>query len=253
MMDKTLISRRRALQMVALSGVSTAFLPSKFLHASGASGASPAMVRGVRNHYPFELPALRYAYSALEPMIDAKTMEIHHGRHHQGYTNNLNSALEAHPTLHEASIEELLTGAVDLPESVRTSIINNGGGYYNHSLFWDMISPGGPDRPIGRLAAAIEEHFGSIKSFEGGFKEAALTVFGSGWAWLVADGPGGDIDIVTTANQESPISRGLTPVLGIDVWEHAYYLNYQNRRADYVSAFLKIVNWTVCERNYVGG
>ena len=199
--------------------------------------------------YPFDLPKLGYAHDALEPHIDARTMEIHHGKHHQGYTNNLNKALESHADLHTKSAEELLAGLEALPEGIRTALRNNGGGYVNHALFWDIMTPGGAAEPTGDLAAAIAGEFGSVDDFKAKLSAAAAGQFGSGWGWLCVDGSG-DLSCFATANQDSPIMKGLTPILGVDVWEHAYYLNYQNRRPDYLAAWWSVVNWDVVKARY---
>ena len=194
--------------------------------------------------YPFELPDLGYPRDALEPHIDARTMEIHHGRHHAAYTANLNAALKGHPALHGQSANQLVSDLGALPEAIRTAVRNNGGGYVNHNLFWQLMAPGGADAPGGALAAAIDTAFGSLDDFKARVAAAAIGRFGSGWAWLTADG-GGALEVVSTANQDTPVMDGKTPLLGVDVWEHAYYLNYQNRRPDYVAAFWNVVNWTV--------
>jgi Fe-Mn family superoxide dismutase len=201
--------------------------------------------------YPFELPALGYAYDALEPHIDARTMEIHHTKHHQGYTNNLNKALEAHSALHSQSAEELLSDIGALPEGIQTAVRNNGGGYVNHALFWDIMTPGGASAPSGDLDEAIAAAFGSVDDFKAKLTAAAGGQFGSGWGWLCKDG-GGKLSVLATANQDSPISQGLTPILGVDVWEHAYYLHYQNRRADYLAAWWNVVNWDKVAARYSG-
>ena len=198
----------------------------------------------------FELPNLPYAHAALEPYIDARTMEIHHGKHHQAYTTNLNKALEPHANLQGVSIEELLRGIHDLPESIQTAVRNNGGGFANHTLFWSVISPSGGGSPSHDLASAIDGAFGSFDEFKAKFSAAAATRFGSGWAWLVADSSG-DLHVYSTANQDSPYMQGHTPLLGLDVWEHAYYLNYQNRRPDYIAAFWHVVNWNQVAHNLV--
>ena len=192
--------------------------------------------------YPFELPELGYAHDALEPHIDARTMEIHHGKHHAGYTAKLNAALEHHSELHGKSAIGLVSDLDALPESIRTAVRNNGGGYINHTLFWDVMTPGGASAPHGDLGAAIDSTFGSFDDFKGVFQTKAGGQFGSGWGWLCVDGSGG-LSVISTANQDSPHSRGLTPILGVDVWEHAYYLHYQNRRPDYLTAFWNVVNW----------
>ena len=188
------------------------------------------------------LPELPYAHDALEPHIDKRTMEIHHGKHHNGYVTKLNKALEGHAGLAEKSIEDLLRGINDVPEEIRTGVRNNGGGHANHSLFWSVMSPDGGGNPEGDLGAAIDSTFGSFDAFKEKFAAAATGRFGSGWAWLGVDGDG-NLHVTNSANQDSPYMDGHTPILGLDVWEHAYYLNYQNRRADYVTAFFNVVDW----------
>lgn len=197
----------------------------------------------------FELPALPYAFDALEPHIDARTMEIHHGKHHAAYTNNLNAALEAHPNLQGKTIEELLAGLDSLPEAIRTAVRNNGGGFANHNLFWVIMAPGGNGDISADLKAAIEQKFGSMDAFKEEFGKAATTRFGSGWAWLVA-APDGSVSVTSTPNQDTPLMEGKTPILGLDVWEHAYYLHYQNRRPDYIKAWWNVVNWAEVSRRY---
>ena len=199
--------------------------------------------------YPFELPDLGYPHDALEPHIDARTMEIHHGRHHAAYTANLNAAIKGHPELHGKSANELVADLGALPDGIRMAVRNNGGGYVNHNLFWQLMAPGGVGAPGGELAAAIDGAFGSLDDFKSRVAAAAIGRFGSGWAWLAADGSGA-LEVVSTANQDTPVMDGKTPLLGIDVWEHAYYLNYQNRRPDYVAAFWNVVNWTVVGERY---
>ncbi len=189
----------------------------------------------------FELPKLAYAYDALEPYIDARTMEIHHTKHHQAYITNLNGAVEKAPELAGKSLVELLSDLNAIPESVRMVVRNHGGGTYNHNLFWEIMGPKAGGAPKGEFAKAIDAAFTSFDNFKAEFEKAAMGRFGSGWAWLVKKGSG--LAVVSTANQDSPLSEGMTPIFGIDVWEHAYYLNYQNRRADYVSAFWNVVNW----------
>ncbi|RTR36301.1 superoxide dismutase [Robertmurraya yapensis] len=189
----------------------------------------------------YELPALPYANNALEPHIDETTMMIHHDRHHATYVNNLNAALEGHDDLASKSIEELIANLDAVPESIRTAVRNNGGGHANHSLFWTLLSPAGGGNPTGEVAEAINAAFGSFDEFKAEFAKAAAGRFGSGWAWLVVDN--GQLAITSTPNQDSPVMEGKTPILGLDVWEHAYYLNYQNRRPDYVQAFFNVVNW----------
>jgi len=196
---------------------------------------------------PFTLPPLPYAVDALEPTIDKMTMEIHHGKHHNAYVTNLNKALESAPNLAGKTIEELLANnCAIVPENIRTAVRNNGGGHINHSMFWQIMGPkaGGP--PSGKLGDAITSAFGSFDAFKEKFNAAAATSFGSGWAWLVKNSAGA-LEVYSTANQDSPVMEGKTPVMGLDVWEHAYYLKYQNRRPDYLKAFWNVVNWTeVC-------
>lgn len=189
----------------------------------------------------FTLPELPYAFDALVPHIDEETMKIHHGRHHNTYVTNLNNALEGQSDFAGKSLEELLSNLDALPESIRTAVRNNGGGHANHSLFWEVMSPNGGGAPTGELAEAINSAFGSFDSFKQEFAKAATTRFGSGWAWLIVDN--GSLAVTSTPNQDTPIMEGKTPILGLDVWEHAYYLNYQNKRPDYISAFWNVVNW----------
>ncbi|MEX0944149.1 MAG: superoxide dismutase [Balneolaceae bacterium] len=196
----------------------------------------------------YELPELPYAKDALEPNIDARTMEIHHGKHHQGYTTKVNAALEGHEFAN-LEIEEVLSRIDEIPEDIRQNVINNGGGYANHKLFWTILSPNGGGEPKGELASAIKKQFGSFEKFKEEFSSASAGQFGSGWGWLCVNSDG-QLMVISTANQDSPYMHGLTPILGLDVWEHAYYLNYQNRRPDYISAFWNIVNWDQVEENY---
>ncbi|HKY84365.1 MAG TPA: superoxide dismutase [Anaerolineales bacterium] len=198
---------------------------------------------------PFELPPLPYAHDALEPHIDARTMEIHHGKHHAAYVNNLNAALEGHPNLLNKGIEDLVRNLDAVPEAVRTAVRNNGGGHANHSMFWTLMGPGQGGAPKGDVAKGIDKAFNSFEAFKEAFAKAAMGRFGSGWAWLVTEA-GGGLKIVSTGNQDTPVSDGQSPVLGLDVWEHAYYLKYQNRRADYVSAWWNVVNWGEVDRLY---
>lgn len=215
--------------------------------ATVAAGAALAMTPGrVFAQEPgpsgFTLPKLPYAYDALEPVIDEKTMTIHHTKHHQAYIDKLNAALEGHDDLKGKSVEELLSDLDAIPEAIRTAVRNHGGGHANHSLFWTLMRPaGGADKPSGKLATAIDSTFGSLDKFKEQFAAAAAGQFGSGWAWLVAND--GKLEIIATANQDSPISLGKKPILGLDVWEHAYYLKYQNRRPDYITEWWKVVNW----------
>jgi Fe-Mn family superoxide dismutase len=195
----------------------------------------------------YELPALPYAFDALEPHIDALTMEIHHDRHHATYVNNLNAALEGQDVA-DQSIEELVANLDKLPEGIRTAVRNNGGGHANHSFFWQILSPNGGGAPTGEIAKAIDDTFGSFDELKAQFADAAVKRFGSGWAWLVVKD--GKLVVTSTANQDSPLTDGATPVLGLDVWEHAYYLNYQNKRPDYISAFWNVVNWDEVNNRY---
>jgi superoxide dismutase, Fe-Mn family len=198
-----------------------------------------------------QLPGLKYAYDALEPYIDAATMTIHHTKHHAAYVNNLNAALENHPELQDKNLEQLLTGLDKLPESVYWAVRNNGGGHYNHTLFWSILGPASGSTPSDKLAQRLRDAFGNFDSFKDAFGKAALTRFGSGWAWLVEDNFGA-LRIVSTPNQDTPLTDGLEPLLGLDVWEHAYYLKYQNRRADYINAFWNVVDWRAVEERMKG-
>ncbi|SIT82076.1 superoxide dismutase [Edaphobacillus lindanitolerans] len=195
----------------------------------------------------FKLPELPYAYDALEPHIDKETMEIHHTKHHNTYVTNLNAAVEG-TDLADKSIEEVLRNFDSVPEEKKTAVRNNGGGHANHSLFWQLLSPNGGGEPAGELAEAISKKFGSFDKFKEEFETAAKGRFGSGWAWLVVNN--GDIEVVSTANQDSPLMEGKTPILGLDVWEHAYYLKYQNRRPEYAAAFWNVVNWDEVAKRY---
>jgi len=195
------------------------------------------------------LPSLDYAYDALEPHIDARTMEIHHTKHHQAYINNLNAALEGHSDLQALSISDLLARIDNIPESIRTVVRNNGGGHANHSLFWSIMSPNGGGRPTGALAGAISSQFGSFDEFKSAFSKAAATRFGSGWAWLTVDS-NDSLNVFSTANQDSPLMTRQKPILALDVWEHAYYLHYQNRRPDYIAAFFNVIDWNAVGASY---
>ncbi len=188
-----------------------------------------------------ELPDLPYAHDALEPHIDAHTMQIHHGKHHNAYVTKLNGALDKHPELHDKTIENLLAGLDSVPVGIRDAVRNNGGGHANHSLFWQIMGPNGGGEPSGALADAINKAFGDFPSFKATFSENGVTRFGSGWSWLALSG--GTLEAFSTANQDSPLMVGKTPILGLDVWEHAYYLKYQNRRPDYIAAWWNVVNW----------
>lgn len=195
----------------------------------------------------YELPNLQYKYNDLEPYIDAKTMEIHHTKHHQAYITNLNNALEHFPSLQEMPLEELLKNLDKVPEEIRMTVRNNGGGHYNHSMFWTLLSPT-PKAPSLDFSKVIDENFDSLETLKELFTKAAMTRFGSGWAWLVVKS--GKLEVMSTPNQDSPIMEGIRPVLGLDVWEHAYYLEYQNRRNDYVTNWWNLVNWQVVEEQY---
>ena len=196
----------------------------------------------------FELPQLPYAYDALEPHIDKETMNIHHTKHHNTYVTNLNKALEGNEELQSKSVEEIVANLDAVPEAVRTAVRNNGGGHANHTLFWEILSPNGGGQPTGELADAITSKFGSFDSFKEEFAKAATTRFGSGWAWLAVNN--GELEVTSTPNQDNPLSEGKTPLLGLDVWEHAYYLNYQNRRPEYINSFWNVVNWDEVAKRY---
>lgn len=196
---------------------------------------------------PFEVPKLKYNYNALEPYIDEQTMRIHHDKHHQAYVDKLNAAVAGKP-LETMKIEEILKDLGKVPEEIRNVVRNHGGGHYNHSLFWEMMGPNAGGKPVGETGKAIERDFGSFDAFKEKFKNAGLNQFGSGWAWLAVSG--GKLEVVSTPNQDNPLSSGKTPVLGVDVWEHAYYLKYQNKRADYLEQFFSVINWAKVEELY---
>jgi Fe-Mn family superoxide dismutase len=198
----------------------------------------------------YEVPALPYEYDALEPHIDEQTMRVHHDKHHQAYVDKVNAALEGTDWA-DKPVEEVLRNLDQIPEDKRTAVRNNGGGHYNHTLFWEWMSPDGGGEPDGTLAEAIQSAFGSFDDFKSQFKDAGVNQFGSGWAWLVSDG--GSLAVVSTANQDNPVSQGSTPLLGVDVWEHAYYLKYQNRRPDYIDAWWNVVDWAKVAAGYSGG
>jgi Fe-Mn family superoxide dismutase len=222
-----------------------------FLKATLASATALSLGVNIfaRAKASYELPPLPYDYNALEPYIDEMTMSIHHGKHHQGYVNNLNKALEGHDDLAAMSVEDLLRNIEKVPEDIRQTVINNGGGHANHSLFWTVMTANSDKTPHGELTEAIHLRYSSFDDFRAQFEKAANTRFGSGWAWLVVDKYGA-LQVYSTANQDSPLMQGHTPILGIDVWEHAYYLKYQNRRAEYVSNFFNIINWQEVEKRY---
>lgn len=235
-----MMTRRHALKTTVVASVAAATLPTGMAQTKPAATATA----------PFTLPPLPYAYDALEPHIDARTMEIHHDKHHAGYVANLNKAIGQMPGFGgNLAVESLLQNLSTLPENVRTAIRNNGGGHYNHSLFWQMMKKDGGGEPKTELAKAIETSFGNFTDFKSKFTEAATKVFGSGWAWLVLNQ--GKLAIESAPNQDSPLSQGKQPLLGLDVWEHAYYLNYQNKRADYIAAWWNVVNWDFVAERFV--
>ena len=239
-----MMDRRTA--MKHLGGAASALLLTEAMRAGSQAGQTPAAAPAAPPTGPFTLPALPYAYEALEPSFDAVTMHLHHDKHHQAYVNNLNVAVAAHPELAGKTLDDLVINWASLPEAARTAVRNNGGGHANHSFWWPTLGKGGA-APTGELAKAIDAKFGSLATFQDKLTAAAMGVFGSGWAWLVKL-PDGTLAIETTLNQDSPLAQGHKPVLTVDVWEHAYYLKYQNRRADYVKAFFHVVNW-----DYVSG
>ncbi|MDH6363616.1 Fe-Mn family superoxide dismutase [Enterococcus sp. PF1-24] len=196
----------------------------------------------------YQLPELPYAYDALEPYIDVETMHLHHDKHHNAYVTNLNAAIEKHPELADKTIEALVADLAAVPEDIRGAVRNNGGGHVNHTFFWEILAPNAGGEPTGAIKTAIDEAFGSFQAFKDQFKAAATTRFGSGWAWLVVDQ--GKLAVMSTANQDSPLSEGKTPVLGLDVWEHAYYLKYKNLRPDYIDAFWNLVNWDEVNKRF---
>jgi Superoxide dismutase len=206
--------------------------------------------RSPNEHYPFSLKPLPYSYDALEPYIDAATVQIHHDRHLKSYVDNLNNTLDEYPQYHSWSLERLLKSASSLPAAIRTAVINNGGGVYNHNLYFDALREPGGRQPEGVLKNALMKAFGSMENFETEMKKAGVSVFGSGYAWLVSDG-NGKLKIITTANQDTPLPLGLCPILPLDVWEHAYYLKYQNRRPDAIDGWFNLINWEQAEKNYI--
>ena len=243
-----MMNRRQALKTLALSA---AALPASSLawSQSGAPAPAPAAAKPPDAPTgPFVLPPLGYAFDALEPHIDAQTMQIHHDKHHAAYVNNLNKAVAGQPELAKKSVEDLLRDLNAVPEAIRTAVRNQGGGHANHTLLWTSLKKGGASSPSGALAEAVNKSFGSFATFQEKLTQAAASVFGSGWAWLTAQGA--QLAVETTPNQDSPISAGRTPLLGIDVWEHAYYLKYQNRRAEYLTAFLQVVDWDAVSARY---
>jgi Fe-Mn family superoxide dismutase len=241
------MTRREAIKVI---GGGAALVGMGAFSAARAADAGPAATGGSVTQ-PFALPKLAYGYDAFVPHFDARTMEIHYTKHHATYIKNANKALEGQTELASLTGEGILASLFTIEEPLRTTLRNNVGGHVNHTLWWSIISPSGGGNPSGDLAAAITSQFGSIETFKSRFTEAAMKRFGSGWAWLCVKG--GKLSVTSTANQDSPISDGAVPVMGIDVWEHAYYLEYQNRRADYVAAFWDVVNWDQAEKNYAAG
>lgn len=243
------MNRRHVLRTMALAAATLPLSTSRVLASASAPAAGGASAPRTVPGGPFTLPPLPYAYDALEPAIDAQTMRIHHDRHHAAYVANLNKAVAGRGEVEGWSLERLLRDLAQVPEDLRGAVRNQGGGHANHSLFWTQLGRDGARRPSGELATAIERAFGTFEDFHSKFDAAAASVFGSGWAWLVAD-PGGAVRVLTTANQDSPLSGGAVPLLGLDVWEHAYYLKYQNRRAEYVTAFASVVDWDAISGRY---
>jgi Fe-Mn family superoxide dismutase len=237
-----MMTRRQVIKTTALASVALATLPSVMAQTNSAAPAAAA------TNGPFTLPPLPYAYDALEPYIDARTMEIHHDKHHAAYVANLNKAVAEFPDVGKMSVEAMLKDLNAIPEKIRTAVRNQGGGHFNHSLFWQMLKKDGGE-PKGALATAIDQRFGSFSAFKDEWTKAAVGQFGSGWAWLVADA-NKQLSIEPTGNQDSPISQGKQLLLGVDVWEHAYYLKYQNRRPEYVAAFFHVINWDFASERY---
>ena len=238
------LNRRTFLHHTSAGLAASTAAVSVLAPAANLFAAAPAEAKGKG----FTLPKLPYAYDALKPHIDAKTMEIHHTKHHQAYIDKLNAALAGHADLAAMSAEDLIKKLDAIPEEIRTAVQNNGGGHVNHTFFWTIMRPGKAEEPTGALADAIKAKFGSLASFKETFANAATTRFGSGWAWLVKNGDG--VEVTSTANQDNPISNGKTPIIGLDVWEHAYYLKYQNKRPDYITAWWNVVNWDQAAKNF---
>jgi superoxide dismutase, Fe-Mn family len=243
-----MMTRRQAIKTTALASAAIATIPAAFAQQGGGEPSPIAGALIETAPAPFTLPLLPYAYDALEPFIDAETMHIHHDKHHAAYVANLNKAVAQFPDQGNKSVEDLLKNLDAVPEKIRTAVRNNGGGHYNHSLFWQMMKKDGGGEPTGDLAKAIDTAFGNFPTFKEKFSKAALGQFGSGWAWLVLDGDA--LKIEPTPNQDTPLSAGLPPLLGLDVWEHAYYLKYQNKRADYIAAWFNVVNWDFVSDRY---
>jgi Fe-Mn family superoxide dismutase len=234
------MDRRQAIKTLALGAASLPLVRPALAERPNAAAPPPAAPPAATG--PFELPPLGYAFDALEPHLDAQTMQIHHDKHHAAYVSNLNKAVEGKPELAKIGVEELLRKLDELPAEIRLAVRNHGGGHANHSLLWTSLKKDGAHTPVGELAAAIDKSFGSFDAFQTRFSASALGVFGSGWAWLSWSASSG-LAVETSANQDSPISAGRVPLLGIDVWEHAYYLKFQNRRADYIAEFARVVDW----------
>lgn len=241
-----MMTRRQAIKTTALAGAAIATLPAAMAQTTLPVAHQQYLIDTAS--VPFKLPPLPYAYDALEPHIDVETMHIHHDKHHAAYVANLNKAVADHSDLGKKSVEELLKDLNSIPANIRAAIRNNGGGHYNHSLFWQLMKNDGGGEPTGDLAKAIDASFGSLSAFKEQFTKAAMTQFGSGWAWLVLDGQ--TLKIEDTPNQDTSLSQGRTPLLGLDVWEHAYYLKYQNKRADYATAWWHVVNWDFVSERY---
>lgn len=239
-----MITRRKALKNTAM-----AIVACSLAHGWEGANAQPASAVASSPDGPFKLPPLPYAYDALEPYIDARTMRLHHDQHQGAAVANLNRAIAEAPELGKYSVEHLLKNLNSVPEKIRLAVRNQGGNHFNHSLFWPMMKKNGGGEPSGKLAQAIEKQFGSFDAFKNQFTETATKVFGSGWAWLVLDG--GGLKIVPSANQDSPVSENKQPLLGLDVWEHAYYLKYQNRRPEYIQAFWHVINWDFVSERYL--
>jgi len=235
-----MITRRTAIKTAALASTALAVFPGALAQTNNIAASVPTG--------PFTLPPLPYAFDALEPHIDAQTMQIHHDKHHAAYVANLNKAVAEFPDFGKKPVEDLLKDLSVVPEKIRTAVRNNGGGHCNHSMFWQLMKRNGGGEPTGELSKTIDKKFGNFDAFKKEFTKAALGQFGSGWAWLVSDG--GDLKIESTPNQDSPISEGKQPLLGLDVWEHAYYLKYQNRRPDYIAAWLNVINWDYVSQKF---
>ena len=236
-----MMTRRHALRTIALTSAACASIlrPAAMQAAQGTASAPTG---------PFTLPPLPYPFDALEPHIDARTMEIHHDKHHAAYVSNLNKAVADYPELGRKQVEDLLKELNTVPEKIRTAVRNQGGGHFNHTLFWQMMTKGGGGEPKGELAAAIDKSFGNFSGFKDKLTDTATKVFGSGWAWLVMQG--GELKIEPAPNQDNPVSQARQPLLGIDVWEHAYYLKYQNRRPEYIAAWFKVISWDFVSERY---